>query len=301
LKSTLAALAAMLCALPAPGLTRAQSLEAHDEAWWRAIAANDFAPPANEPIEPLLQELSGYLASPDPQLRDDIAYGVLTQWMYVKQIVPPAMRRELIDAWCANLERGIGEQGTDSVFLRSFSALMLSVATALDNQAPYLDDTGFDRLLNSALTYLSDERDTRGFDAEKGWIHSVAHTADLLKFLGRSRHLERRDQSAILVAIAGKLNGIDHALVHGEDERLARAVVSIVARPDADMPSFRAFVDSLKPVAPHGLPTPAELAVNQNRKHLAVSLYAVLSTDQRDLQPLRAADGMVLALVKTMM
>jgi hypothetical protein len=49
------------------------------------------------------------------------------------------------------------------------------------------------------------------------------------------------------------------------------------------------------------LPTPAELAVNQNRKHLAVSLYAVLSTDQRDLQPLRAADGMVLALLKTMM
>lgn len=301
LQNRLFVLAAVLCTLPAPGLSQAQSLEAHDKAWWRAVAANNFAPPPDESMESLLQELSGHLASLDPELRDDIAYSVLAHWMYVKRIVPPDLRRKLIDAWCANLTRGIGEQGTDTVFLRSFSALMLSVAAALDNEAPYLDSAEFDRLLHSALEYLRDERDTRGFDAEKGWMHSVAHTADLLKFLGRSRHLGARDQSAILGAISDKLNEIDHVLAHGEDERLARAVVSIVTRPDADMPSFGAFLDGLKPVSPERLPTPAELAVNQNRKHLAVSLYAVLGTDQRDLKPLREAGDRVLALLETMM
>jgi hypothetical protein len=151
------------------------------------------------------------------------------------------------------------------------------------------------------LTYLREEQDTRGFDAEKGWMHSVAHTADLLKFLARNRHLELSEQADILTAIAAKLAHVDHVLTHGEDERLARAVVSIVARPDADMPGFQAFLDSLKPVWPGGLPTPAELAVNQNRKHLAVSLYAVLSTDPRDLESLRTAEERVLGLLRTML
>jgi hypothetical protein len=227
----------------------------------------------------LLRELSGYLGSPDPELRDEIGYSVLTRWIYVEQLVPDEVLQGLVAEWRANLARGIGEQGTDTVFLRSFSALMLSVAAALDNKTPWLDEPGFDLLLADALAYLREERDTRGFDEEKGWIHAVAHTADLLKFLARSRFLEPADQAAILGAIAGKLDTIDHVLVRGEDERLARALVAIVARPDADMAAFGEFLARLRPARAAGLPTTSQLAVNQNRKHLAVSLHALLATD----------------------
>jgi hypothetical protein len=34
--------------------------------------------------------------------------------------------------------------------------------------------------------YLRDERDLRGFDPKKGWMHATAHTADLLAELSRS-------------------------------------------------------------------------------------------------------------------
>ena len=258
---------------------QATSAARHDKAWWHAIIANDFEPRDDAPAVGLLPELSGYLGSPDPELRDGIAYPVLTQWIYVRQLVPAGVLRELVADWRANLSRGIGEQGTDTVFLRSFSALMLSVAAARDNKAPWLDETGFDGLLADALAYLREERDTRGFDEEKGWIHAVAHTADLLKFLARSRYLDPADQGAILGAIAGKLEAIDHVLVRGEDERLARAVVSVVARPDADMAAFGLFLERLRPEQTAGLPTRSELAVNQNRKHLAVSLHALLATD----------------------
>lgn len=287
--------------VPAAGFGQTPSPEAHDKAYWRDIIASDYTPPADVSLPSLVQELSGYLASTDPALRDEIAYSISTHWMYVKRIVPLDVRHELVAQWSANLTRGIGEQGTDSVFLRSFSALMLSVAVALDNEAPWIEGAEFDRLLTSASTYLREERDTRGFDAEKGWIHSVAHTADLLKFLGRNRHLEVSEQSRILTAIAEKLTQLDHVLIHGEDERLARAVVSIVARPDADMSGFQAFLDDLKQVWPEGLPTPAQLAVNQNRKNLAVSLYAVLNTDGRDLESLHGAAESVLTLLKSMM
>ena len=289
-----ALLALLLAALPAVAGQRALILErevytapgwatgsaaGHEKAWWQAIITNDFEPHADAPAVGLLPELSSYLGSPDPELRDEIGYAVLTQWIYVKQLVPADVLQGLVAEWRANLSRGIGAQGTDTVFLRSFSALMLSVAAALDNKSPWLDKAGFDGLLADALVYLREERDTRGFDEEKGWIHSVAHTADLLKFLARSRFLEAADQGAILSAIADKLDATDHVLVRGEDERLARAVASIVARPDADMGAFERFLERLRPTPTAGLPTRPALAVNQNRKNLAVSLHALLATD----------------------
>lgn len=275
----------------APDSRAAEAQPAHDKAYWQAIVANGFTPAADAPMPPLLRELSRYLGSADPELRDGIAYSVLTQWIYVKQDVPADLLRGLSAEWTANLSRGIGENGTDSVFLRSFSALMLSVAVALDNEVPWLDESRFDRLLLAALAYLREEQDTRGFDAGKGWIHSVAHTADLLKFLGRSRHLAPEDQAAILSAIAEKLAQLDHVLVHGEDERLARAVISILARPDVNTAAFDAFLEQLKPVHLAGLPSPADIAANQNSRHLAVSLYALLATDQRALRTLKQAEG----------
>jgi len=273
----------------------------HDKEYWQAIIADDFAAPAEVPMASLVGELSGYLSSTDPELRDGIAYSILTQWLYVKKVVPPELRRDLIDTWTVNLRKGIGESDTDSVLNRSFSALMLSVAAALDNEVPYLDREGFDSLLQAALGYLREERDTRGFEPERGWLHSVAHTADLLKFLGRSRHLSASEQAAVLTAIADKMSQLDQVLVHGEDERLARAVVSIVARPDADMQALQAFLSALKPVRSEEGPTLESLAANQNRKNLAVSLFALLNTDARDLESLRAARGQVLALLRTMM
>lgn len=295
---TLIGLLALLAMLASSDLSMAA---AHGKTYWQAISANDFTPPTDVPLASLVEELSDHLGSPDPEMRDEVAYSILTQWLYVKQIVPVELRMALIAEWIENLGNGTGERDTDTVLVRSFSALMLSVAAALDNEVPYLDRQAFATLLDASIAYLQDERDTRGYDAAKGWLHSVAHTADLLKFLGRSRHLEASEQSAILTAIAGKLTEVDHVLAHGEDERLARAVVSIAAREDVDMAAFDSFLAALEQVRSGSLPTPVELARNQNRKHVAVSLYAVLNTDSRNLETLRTARAKVLALLKTMM
>ena len=278
-----------------------QSPAVHDKAFWRAVAANKFAPPAAEPLPPLVAELSGYLASPDPELRDDIAYSTLASWIYRQRIVPVDARRALLGEWSRNLTQGIGERGTSSVFRRSFSALALGVLVITDNEAPYLDKQEFDRLLAAAVTYLRDEKDTRGFDPTLGWMHSVAHTADLLKFLARSRHLQPVQQTLILQAIASKIGNVEGVLTHGEDERLARAVLSIVAREDFDAAGFRQWAASLAPPRATGAPTAASLATAQNRRNLAVSLYAVLSTDARNLPVVQAARDVVLGVLRTMM
>jgi hypothetical protein len=270
----------------------------HDKAFWQRIAENKFAPPAGEPLAPLVQELSGYLGSADPDLRDEIAYTTLVSWIYRQRIVPVELRRQLLREWTANLGAGIGLRGTDAIFRRSFSALALGIMPALDNEAAFLEAGEFNDLLAAALAYLRDEVDVRGFDPAKGWMHSVAHTADLLKFLGRSRHLQPAQQAAILGGILDKMSRTDEVLTHGEDERLARAVLSVAARADFDEAGFKQWAGRFVPLRGKEAPTPATLATGQNRRNLAVALYAVLSTDTRDVPTLQAARAIMLATLR---
>ena len=290
---------ALLCAAVASGHLIAGQRATHDKAFWRGIATNKFAAPAGEPLAPLLQELGGYLASPDPDLRDDIAYTTLVSWIYRQRIVPVELRRQLLKEWTANLREGVGTRGTDAIFRRSFSALALGIMPALDNEAAFLEAAEFNALLAAALAYLRDEVDVRGFDPVKGWMHSVAHTADLLKFLGRSRHLQPAQQAAILNGVLDKMGRTEEVLTHGEDERLARAALSITARTDFDEAGFKQWATTFVPLRGKDAPTPANLAKGQNRKNLAVALFAVLSTDARELPGIQAARAIMLATLKT--
>lgn len=270
----------------------------HDKTFWQAIAANKFAPPAGVSLPALLDELTTFLGSTDPELRDDIGYTTLAQWIYRLRIVPVDERRRLIGAWTANLTRGIGEQGTPAVLRRSFSALALGPLAILDNDAPYLDREEFDRLLAATLAYLRDERDVRGFDPALGWMHSVAHTGDLLKFLARSRHLRVEQQAAILGGISAKFQSTGTVFIDGEDERVARAVLSIAARDDFDAVAFEAWVKTLSPPKRAAAPTVADRAADQNVTHLVVSLFAVVSADPRPLPQLDRARAILLARLK---
>ncbi len=252
----------------------------HDRAFWQKIVDNDAKLPEGESAAALIQELSQYLASPDPTLRDTYAYSLSEAWIYRDQKLSPAELRERLAVWSGNLKTGIGEQATDSVLLRSFSALELSLLAAYDLKAPYLGKAEFDALLAAAFEYFAAERDVRGYDPQKGWMHSVAHTADLLKFLARNPHLAAADQGRILSAIAEKIADTG-PLTHGEDERLARAVLSLVRRADFDAAGFRAWHGAY-PAQQKALwsQTPldaARYAGLLNAKHLLVSLYTLLA------------------------
>lgn len=47
----------------------------------------------------MVADLSEYLGSPAPELRDDIAYIAPTSWIYRQKIVPIDLRRRLLDDW----------------------------------------------------------------------------------------------------------------------------------------------------------------------------------------------------------
>src|SRR5262245_1657641 len=169
----------ILCVLVAATL----AAPPHSAAFWHQIAQNQYAVPAGADLGALTDELIDMLALPDPESRDEIAYSTLAAWIYQTRVIEPAALRPVIDRLLVNLKDGVGERGTDRLFRRSFSALTLSVVVARDNASPFLTPGEFRRIEDAALAYLASEQDLRGYDPAVGWMHSAAHTADLLKFI----------------------------------------------------------------------------------------------------------------------
>lgn len=277
-----------LCGASVLGLVRDDA--PHTRAFWRSIVEHEYAVPADQSLPDLTRELTGLLGSPDPESRDEFAYSILAAWIYQKRAIEPAALRPLMAALLANLTADIGGTGTDAVLRRSFSALVLSVVAARDNAAPFLTEAEYRDLVDRALAYLGAERDVRGYDEEKGWIHSAAHTADLLKFLGRNRYLRPADQVRVLDAISAKLRGAPVVFTHGEDERLARAILSLVARTDFNPAEFGAWVERTAPGRlTTSRPTAADLRARQNVTNLFAKLEVLLALQDSPPEPVVSA------------
>jgi hypothetical protein len=274
----------LLCAAACPASGLAQPA-AHDVQFWRAIAKNHSSVPQGESAVALSRELSANLASPDPELRDDLAYSILYVWMVYKPQLTTDQLLPFLDEWQANFRAGIGESGTDTVLRRSFSALCLVAIAERDLKTPFIGEVRFHQLLDNTLSYLNDERDLRGFDPAKGWIHPTAHTADLLHTLAQNPLFNPKDQQRLLDAVALRLSTAPQVYAYGEQSRLAVAVSALVIRQDFQAEAFRSWLAALdekdKLVWKDLPPNDARLKAFENHTYFLEALAARLSVDEK--------------------
>jgi hypothetical protein len=276
-----------------------------DRAAWIELAKGGFTLPPGRRAVDLLLEMVPLLASPDPVLRDDVAYAAAERWILRDKLVAPAEMRQLIDRWSANLDAGLGERGADTVFGRSFSALCLSVAAAADLQAPFLEASEVEALLRRLLDYFAREQDLRGFDPDRGWMHTVAHTADALKFLARNRKLGPAVDARLLEAVRQKILQTGTVFAWGENDRMALALQSAVRREDATPAALEAWtaqwIDAHRALWSRGPQVdPRAFAQVENAKQVLRSLHAALAMEATPTPAGTSAARTVLAALAKM-
>jgi hypothetical protein len=281
-------------------LMGSHALAQHDRGYWQAVATHHYEVPAGESAAKLSNELSALLASPDSELRDDLAYSILARWI-ARGVLPDQQLLSLADAWDANLKRGIGETGTNSVLLRSFSALCLASIAEKEAKKPFLGEPRYHHLVADGIAYLQTERDLRGYDAQLGWIHATAHTADLLQALAGNRMLTSEEGRSILSAIAVRLSSASELFSQGEQDRLAQTLLAVLRQDDFKMSVFEDWLSHLrdddKNVWQHPL-TPASLAVYQNHTYLLQALVVHLELEP-DSERTISARRQVLEILRT--
>ncbi len=170
------------------------------------------------------------------------------------------------------------DEPSDAVFGRSFAALALSLVAARELTAPRWTAAELAEQLAAAQSYAARETDLRGYVPGKGWAHAVAHTADWMKMLGRHPLLSPAQAEALahaLVELAVRRHGV--RLAHGEEDRLAAALRSLIDRgalPEAVLDKLLARL--LEPVRA-GWPSPFDPALYAAQRN-ALALFYTLFT-----------------------
>jgi hypothetical protein len=220
------------------------------------------------------------LASPDPWLRDGVAFEALTHMLRGRQLGDDTMRALLIDLM-ARLKRD--ERVYSPGFGQSFAALVLSEVARADRIQPYLTEDELVKLLVEAQHWFINIKDYRGFSEVDGWRHAVAHGSDLLMQLALNPRIDAEGLRLIVSAVGVQVAPESHAYVHGESERLMRPILFAAQRGAMSEAEWTAWLAGLAtPEDPDKVfSTEAGLAWRHNTMGLLLSLYAnvALSTD----------------------
>ncbi|TIC84123.1 DUF2785 domain-containing protein [Nocardioides sp. GY 10127] len=262
--------------------------------YWEQVLADDLAVPTDRPLADLTAELTRMLGDADPARRDGLALPTLGTW--VQRGVYDDLLPGLGDGMAAGLTIGLGENGTDTVFRRSFSALVLGACIARDNRRPLVLGGKVLEWGDRIATWLLRERDTRGLVPGKGWAHAVAHGADAIGTLARSPHLSAPELTVLLDVVADRvLAPVDHLWVHGETDRLAMSVVSVLRRELVPVGVLEPWVNRLAAHADSERSTADDpYLVTGNAQAFLRSLYLLLAVGPR---PPQTRSDLLLVLV----
>jgi Protein of unknown function (DUF2785) len=191
---------------------------------WSAIIAADFAIPASGALPELTGELLDALCSPDPALRDEQAYPVLTAWI---------VAGHLDDQLSELGDRVIRLLAHPQIQARTFAALILAALVHRDTAAAVLDTPAVLRWRDDFADWWLAETDLRGWDEERGWLHAMAHGADVIGELGLSPRLDGDTLAGLLdLTCARLLAPTSYVLAHQEDDRVALAMATVLTRPE---------------------------------------------------------------------
>ncbi|MFC5651242.1 DUF2785 domain-containing protein [Paenibacillus solisilvae] len=186
-------------------------------------------PPDIEPFE-LIKEVCRHLGNPNPVLRDELGYSLLAEWIYKKKTLNHQQLRELYSIMVSNHMWfcRIGEINTDSVFMRSFTSLGITLLLLVDIDTPFLTIEEWEILLERTVVYCTLEKDLRGYVEENGWLHAAAHAADVLNAFAKHPNFSVNHTRFILTAINKVMENALDVFRHEEDERLARAIANLI-------------------------------------------------------------------------
>ncbi len=198
--------------------------EGYDRGWLDELKAKEFRLAEAGERSFLALGIVECLASPDPALRDGIAYEALAAMMRRGELTDEdlrALRDRLYDLLDAPDGEGFGAP---------FAALVLSEVARADRVGAWMEQEELDAMVARAAGYVSGVRDYRGFSAAEGWRHGVAHGADWLLQLSLNPRVGRDGLLAMRDAVGAQVSPAGHAYVFGESERLARVILYMSQR-----------------------------------------------------------------------
>ncbi len=172
-----------------------------------------------------------YIGDTNPILRDELIYETYMHFCENRLLSDECMRNLFYRCQDSNhMLLELGTQSGDSVFIRSFSILLLVGLVDCHMSASFLSDADILDLQKLLCRCYVLEQNLTGYDDKKGWAHIVAHGADLLAILAQNDCIGKEETLEILDATIIKICQGKHAYIDNEPWRISQVIISIMKR-----------------------------------------------------------------------
>lgn len=176
------------------------------------------------------------IGNPDPKIRHETIYILFSEGLrhnsfsreQVEYIIQFVLTNNLI-------VKEIGTDKSESEIVRSFSALLLALIIENENKVDtkyknVFTEKQLDLIFNDVIIALENEVLASGYLAPYGWIHSIAHYAELLLRITNTSRYQSTDNVKVLVAIFKCLVNRKAVFTDSEEKRLALILVALYKR-----------------------------------------------------------------------
>lgn len=196
-----------------------------------SVKDNNYVLENQESYFPLSLEMMDNIGCLDSELRDELIYGILFQWITGGSFTHQQLENLLnISLDSTHIFYRVCDEDEDAVFARTFSALIVALIIYEHRKQSFLSPETLYKTKDKLLEYMKLERDVRGYVEVKGWAHSAAHTADALDELVQCDCFNKEDLLEVLVEIRDKMCIGYYVYVDEESERMVTAVKSALDR-----------------------------------------------------------------------
>src|SRR6056297_3169120 len=248
-----------------------------------ALKEKNFKMENKDEANELTPAMFEFIGSTDPELRDHLIYvafySFIAKYRYFSKENMKKHLKTTLDN--QHLFYGLGEKNTDTVFTRSFSALVVALLVWAHNEDNFLSKEELIEVKNKCIDYYAKEIDHRGLVPGKGWAHSAAHGADMFEELSNSKELNSEDIKDILDCIRNKIVEGEYAFIDLEDERMVTPLINILKREDIDKSLLINWIKEFESIE-HNNEFPAALRISHNVCGLLKGLYFRIIFNQLD-------------------
>src|SRR5699024_2773366 len=151
----------------------------------------------------LISKMIEDIGTTDSELRDELIYTTFGHMIVITELLNPKQLNHLLNICIddQHLFYGLGERGSDSVFLRSFSVLLFVLILNVDRRDSCLSESEIKHVKERLFTYVRNEKDVRGYVDRKGWAHALAHAADALGEIAKHPYIKENELLELLEVI----------------------------------------------------------------------------------------------------
>jgi hypothetical protein len=193
----------------------------------------------------LLHLLMDHIGEKDAEIRDGLVYPNLAHLLNDKHFDEDQLNDIATDLISEQYLTFDIENYVDySVLTRSFSVLQLAVLVHVHNRDHVIHGKIIQNLFTKFLKYFTMEEDVRGYNEEVGFMHSIAHSADLFAQLMQVEFFHEKEIKTMFTVIIDKYQTKDFFFMYDEDERMVNAIMNGLQREILDQEFIEGWIDS---------------------------------------------------------